>query len=60
VTGGHAGDECAVWVDPLDGPDHDKQQAIADSCPLDRCKLDSTLKLDQYYDDEYNPDGAFP
>jgi hypothetical protein len=58
VQGDHTMGECQVWVDPLDGPDHDKQQAIANSCPAERCA--HTLTLQNYFDDEYNPDGTFP
>jgi hypothetical protein len=54
---GTSGD-CGVWVDPLDGPDHDKQQAIANKCPAERCA--NPLTLNNYFDDEYNPDGTFP
>lgn len=58
VLGDHKGDECKVWVDPLEGPDHDKQAEIASNCPTERCK--HTLTLQHYYDDDYNPDGTFP
>jgi hypothetical protein len=58
VVGDHPGDECKVWVEPLDGPDHDKQAEIAQNCPTERCK--HTLTLQGYFDDEYNPDGTFP
>lgn len=57
-TGDHPNGECKVWVDPLDGPDEEKQKQIADSCPVDRCAR--TLTLQNYFDDEYNPDGTFP
>ncbi|MBI4701103.1 MAG: hypothetical protein HY744_08085 [Deltaproteobacteria bacterium] len=57
-TGGHEGDECKIWVDPIKGPDHDKQAQIADTCPRDRCK--HTQVLHGYYDGKYNPDGSFP
>jgi len=56
--GDHTHGECKVWVDPIDGPDHDKEAAIANSCPTERCK--HTLTLNNYFDDEYNPDGTFP
>jgi hypothetical protein len=49
---------CAVWVDPLDGPDHDKQQMLDQQCPAERCA--HTLTMTNYFDDEYNPDGIFP
>ncbi|MEP7123928.1 MAG: hypothetical protein ABJE95_23570 [Byssovorax sp.] len=67
VTGDHPNHECQVWVDPIDpGPDatpaqmaeYAKQNEINDSCPKERCA--HTLTLNKYYDDEYNPDGAFP
>lgn len=58
VQGDHLNGECQVWVDPLDGPDKDKQQQIANTCPGERCA--HTLTLANYYDDEYNPDGTFP
>jgi hypothetical protein len=58
VLGDHKNGECRVWLDPLDGPDHDKQQMIADTCPKERCA--HTLSLQNYFDDEYNPDGIFP
>lgn len=57
-TGDHANGECKVTVDPLEGPDHDAQEAIANTCPAERCS--HPLSLANYYDDEYNPDGAFP
>ncbi len=57
-VGDHPGLECSIWVDPLDGPDHDKQQALAQTCPKERCA--HPLTLNGYYDDEYNPDGTFP
>jgi hypothetical protein len=57
-TGDHTGGECKVWIDPLDGPDKAAQEAIANSCPAERCS--HPLSLSEYYDDEYNPDGAFP
>lgn len=58
VVGDHAGDACHIWVDPLDGPDKDKQQEIDNNCPKERCA--HTLTLDNYFDDEFNPDGKFP
>lgn len=67
VAGEHKNGECHVWVDPIDpGPnataeqvaEYQKQQQIADTCPKERCA--NTLSLNKYYDDEYNPDGAFP
>lgn len=57
-TGKHPNGECKVWIDPLDGPDKDAQEAIANSCPKDRCA--NTLTLQNYFDDEFNPDGIFP
>ena len=58
VVGDHAGDQCAVTVDPLDGPDHDMQAQLDQQCPTERCA--HTLTLTGYFDDEYNPDGTFP
>lgn len=58
VIGDHPNEECAVWVDPLDGPDKEKQDEIKNNCPVERCN--HTLTLSSYFDDEYNPDGAFP
>ena len=57
-VGDHPNGECKVWVEPLDGPDKAEQEAIAQSCPVERCS--HPLTLTGYYDDEYNPDGAFP
>lgn len=54
---GPSGD-CHVWVDPIDGPDHARQQEIDQRCPTERCA--NTLTLSNYFDDEYNPDGIFP
>jgi hypothetical protein len=48
-----------VWVDPLSGdPAEPAQQAIAESCPAERCQHLQTLT--GYYDGAYNPDGTFP
>lgn len=58
VTGGRPTDECRIWVDPLDGPDKAKQQELDNNCPIERCA--NTLTLDNYFDDEFNPDGTFP
>lgn len=59
VVGDHPNRECAVWVDPLDGhPDKAKQDEINANCPKERCA--HTLTLQNYFDDEYNPDGIFP
>lgn len=70
VVGEHPNRACAVWVEPLpcpadasgDVPDtcpeEQHQQEIEDTCPAERCA--HTLTLLSYYDDEYNPDGAFP
>ncbi|MFT3770896.1 MAG: hypothetical protein QM820_36215 [Minicystis sp.] len=70
VVGDHPNRECAVWVDPLDCPagsdgtkpdtcpEKQKQQEIHDNCPHERCS--HTLTLNNYFDDEYNPDGIFP
>ncbi|MBK8253238.1 MAG: hypothetical protein IPK82_11305 [Polyangiaceae bacterium] len=58
VVGDHPNGECAVTVDPLDGPDKEKQEQLANECPIERCA--NTLTLTNYFDDEYNPDGTFP
>lgn len=58
VVGDHPGRQCAVWVDPLDGPDKAKQEELDQNCPKERCKYTTTLQ--NYYDDEYNPKGTFP
>lgn len=57
-VGDHPNGECKVWVDPTSGPDHDRQAEIAASCPKERCS--HPLTLQNYFDDEYNPDGVFP
>lgn len=57
-VGDHPNGECKYWVEPLDGPDHDKQAEINDNCPKERCA--HTLVLQSYFDDEFNPDGTFP
>lgn len=59
VVGDHPDGECSVWVEPIDGhPDQATQEELKQSCPIERCA--HTLTLNGYYDDEYNPDGAFP
>ncbi|MFO0616019.1 MAG: hypothetical protein U0414_25715 [Polyangiaceae bacterium] len=58
VVGDHPGDQCATWVDPIDGPNKEQQDERAHNCPHERCA--HTLKLDKYYDRNFNPDGAFP
>jgi hypothetical protein len=58
VVGDHPGDVCHIWVDPLDGPDKPTQQELENNCPKERCA--NTLTLNNYYDDEFNPDGTFP
>ena len=58
VVGERSNRECAVWVDPLDGPDRDAQAALAKDCPLERCA--NTLKLDKFYDADFNPLGTWP
>lgn len=51
--------QCAVWVEPIDGhPNQSGQEDLKSRCPAERCG--NTLTLTGYYDDEYNPDGAFP
>lgn len=67
VAGEHKNGECHVWIDPINPgegataeqiAEYQKQQEIADNCPKERCA--NTLTLNNYYDDEYNPDGTFP
>jgi hypothetical protein len=70
VVGDHPGSQCAVWVDPLDCPpgadgtipdscpEKDQQRELDNNCPKERCS--HTLTLQNYFDDEYNPDGIFP
>jgi hypothetical protein len=58
VIGDRSTDECHIWVDPLDGPNKPMQQELDNNCPIERCS--HTLKLDNYFDDEFNPDGTFP
>lgn len=67
VTGDHTKGECQVWVDPIDPgenataaeqAEYAKQKEINDSCPKERCA--HTLSLNNYFDDQYNPDGTFP
>ncbi len=57
-TGGRPTDECTLFIDPLDGPDKEKQEELAQNCPIERCA--NTLTLTNYFDDEFNPDGTFP
>jgi hypothetical protein len=58
-TGDHENGECKIWVDPIDGhPDKESQREINDNCPRERCQY--VQRLENYYDDEYNPDGSFP
>ncbi len=69
VVGDHPGTACAVTIDPVcptaaDGttpatcPQLAVQQELVTDCPIERCK--HTLTLQNYFDDEYNPDGIFP
>ena len=58
VVGDHPGRQCAVTVDPLDGPDKEKQEELDKNCPIERCNHVKTLS--GYYDDEFNPKGTFP
>lgn len=58
VVGDHPNGECAVTVDPIDGPGKEQQEELANQCPIERCA--HTLVLQNYFDDEYNPDGTFP
>jgi hypothetical protein len=59
VVGDHPGRQCAVWIDPIDSdPNVAEEKEIAQNCPKERCKYTTTLQ--NYYDDEYNPNGTFP
>jgi hypothetical protein len=59
VVGDHPGRECAVWVDPIkEHPDEAQQKLLDQQCPVERCSYTTTLQ--NYYDDEFNPTGAFP
>jgi hypothetical protein len=67
VAGDHTKGECQVWVDPIDPgetatdaekAEYARQQEINQNCPKERCA--HTLSLNNYYDDQYNPDGTFP
>jgi hypothetical protein len=59
VWGDRSTNECATTVDPIDNdPNKPQQELLDDECPLERCA--NTLVLDNYYDDEFNPDGTFP
>lgn len=59
VQGDHKNGECAVWVDPIDtDPNYAEEQAIANSCPMERCS--HPLTINGFYDREFNPDGTFP
>ncbi len=58
VVGDHPGRQCAVWVDPLDGPDKATEEELAKNCPVERCS--HPLTLQNYYDDEFNPKGTWP
>lgn len=59
VVGDHSGRTCAVWVDPIDGdPNYTAQREAADNCPTERCA--HPLTLNNYYDDEFNPNGTWP
>jgi len=57
-TGGRDDDRCLVWVKSYEHPDIDEMRELENSCPKLRC--DNTLVLENYYDDEFNPDGTFP
>ncbi len=59
VIGDRATRECAITVDPIDtDPNKELQEQLANECPAERCA--NPLTLDNYYDDEFNPDGTFP
>ena len=57
VVGDHPDRKCAIYVDPYDGAPDDAQE-LWSQCPQERCQY--VQKLENYYDDEYNPDGTFP
>jgi hypothetical protein len=56
-VGDHPGEKCSVYVDPYDGAG-DEADELWQQCPQERCQYVQTLQ--NYYDDEYNPDGTFP
>jgi hypothetical protein len=59
VLGEHTHGECKMWVDPIDGDANEAmEQQVADTCPTERCANNQVLQ--NYFDDEYNPDGTFP
>ena len=59
VVGNRSDRSCVSWVDPIDmHPDNDAQKALFDACPAERCA--NVLRLTNYFDDEFNPNGTFP
>ncbi|MCA9620611.1 MAG: hypothetical protein KC731_16425, partial [Myxococcales bacterium] len=56
-VGDHPGDECSIYVDPYEGLGPEASEKY-DNCPTERCKYVQTFQ--NYYDDEFNPDGTFP
>jgi S-formylglutathione hydrolase FrmB len=59
VVGLHSGDQCHVYVDPVDGdPNEPAQQELWQNCPKERCA--NPLTLHNYFDDEFNPNGTWP
>jgi len=57
-TGGRDDDRCVVWVKSYEHPDVEEMRELETSCPKLRCE--NTLVLEDYYDDEFNPDGSYP
>lgn len=59
VVGDRTDRECAVWVDPIgDHPDEAHQKELEQQCPAQRCA--NTLRLTNYFDHDFNPNGTFP
>ncbi len=59
VVGNRSNRECAVWIDPISGhPDEEKQRTLASECPAERCA--NVLRLDNFYDKDFNSKGTWP
>lgn len=59
VRGEHPGNECQVWLDPIDGdPDKAKEQELANNCPKERCA--NNISITGMYDREYNAKAKWP